>query len=196
MSEPADGWTVDTLRLYLLDMLAALDRRNEDRWAANDASRLYLLEQLRTADARLDQRFDTIQEMTDRQLIGLDKASSSALAAAQAAITKAEQAAERRFEGVNEFRGQLADQAATFLPRSEANARIASALEKIDNIAENRSHDRNLARESLDRLDNRMDERLKDLERAAANMQGRLWALGVSIAGIVIIVNIAIRFIG
>jgi hypothetical protein len=48
-----------------------------------------------------------------------DRAVQAALDAAKEAVIKAETATEKRFEGVNEFRQQLADQAATFMPRTE-----------------------------------------------------------------------------
>ncbi len=48
-----------------------------------------------------------------------DKAVSSALETSEKAIIKAESATERRFEGVNEFRQTLADQASTLMPRAE-----------------------------------------------------------------------------
>lgn len=60
-----------------------------------------------------------------------EKAVNAALLAAQTAVQKAETAAERRFEAVNEFRGQLADQAANLMPRGEANVLFAGQSEKI-----------------------------------------------------------------
>ncbi len=62
-------------------------------------------------------------------------AMSAALAAAEKAVLKAEMASERRFEAVNEFRAQLADQAATFIPRIEAEARIARNTEDLTSLA-------------------------------------------------------------
>jgi hypothetical protein len=58
----------------------------------------------------------------------------AALAAADRAVLKAEAATEKRFEGVNEFRSALADQQRTFMPRSEADSRMASAMERISKI--------------------------------------------------------------
>jgi hypothetical protein len=69
-----------------------------------------------------DWTIDTLKEHYDAILVEKDKAISAALLAAEKAVTKAENAAERRFEGVNEFRQQLNDQAATFLPRAEFEA--------------------------------------------------------------------------
>jgi len=60
-----------------------------------------------------------------------EKAVAAALAAAEKAVTKAELAAEKRFDAVNEFRGQLKDQAATFATRNEIDIRFKSLEEKI-----------------------------------------------------------------
>lgn len=65
------------------------------------------------ADRRNQQRFE-----------GQEKAVSAALQAQKEAVTKAETAAEKRFESVNEFRQQLSDQAASFMPRREAEQRL------------------------------------------------------------------------
>lgn len=64
-------------------------------------------------DRRNQQRFD-----------GQEKAVAAALQAAKEAVTKAETAAEKRFDSVNEFRQQLSDQAASFMPRREAEQRL------------------------------------------------------------------------
>ena len=57
-----------------------------------------------------------------------------ALAASEKAIGKAELASERRFEGVNEFRATLSDQAATFLPRAEFSVQHSALLSRIEQI--------------------------------------------------------------
>lgn len=53
---------------------------------------------------------------------------------AKEAVTKAENAAEKRFASVNEFRAQLADQAATFITRLEYDRVMGSITDKIDVI--------------------------------------------------------------
>ena len=50
-------------------------------------------------------------------------------------MSKAELAAERRFDSVNEFRAQLSDQAATFISRAEALLQINANAEKIDALS-------------------------------------------------------------
>jgi hypothetical protein len=60
---------------------------------------------------------DTLKEHFEARLNAQRTAMEAAFAASEKAILKAEAAAERRFESVNEFRGQLTDQTRTFLPR-------------------------------------------------------------------------------
>jgi len=54
--------------------------------------------------------------------------------AQQEAIRKAETAAERRLDSVNEFRAQLADQTASFVTRAEYSARSEALFARIDNV--------------------------------------------------------------
>ena len=53
------------------------------------------------------------------------------LRVAKEAIGKAENATERRFEGVNEFRAQLDTQQRTFIPRSEVQVMESAAMNRI-----------------------------------------------------------------
>ena len=101
------GWTIDTLR-------ASVQQQIHD---------------LKTL---LDERYQTQTKALDAAFVASEKAVTTALGSAEKAVAKAETAAERRFEAVNEFRGQLADQAATFIGRSEAEARILGLAEKLE----------------------------------------------------------------
>jgi hypothetical protein len=74
-------------------------------------------------DARYGQRF------TD-----LETATQAALAASEKAVDKAESATEKRFEGVNEFRGALADRTAEFVTRSESEAVMVALRERVDEL--------------------------------------------------------------
>jgi len=80
---------------------------------------------LNERDRRYEDRFE-----------GQEKAVGAALQAAKEAVQKAEVAAEKRFDAVNEFRAQLADQASTFMPRLEAENRIHQNAEKIADVAD------------------------------------------------------------
>lgn len=87
-----------TLREHLVALMAEQDKRNRQRFDAQES------------------------------------AVAAALTAADRAVAKAEVAAEKRFDSVNEFRAQLADQAATFMPRAESEIRFAAMQEKLDSV--------------------------------------------------------------
>lgn len=63
-----------------------------------------------------------------------EKAVAAALAAAKEAVVKAEAAAEKRFDSVNEFRNTLKDQQQTLLPRTEATVQFRIMQERLDSI--------------------------------------------------------------
>jgi hypothetical protein len=143
---------------------------------------------LRTLVMQLKERIDGLDRLTDAKFTTLrtliDSQSDKvalALNSSDKAVLKAETATEKRFEGVNEFRQQLADQAGTFIPRKEAEQRMETLLERMETL-----------RHSVSSDDAKLDERLKTLEQGASNMQGRMWALGTAIAAVVIVVNIVI----
>lgn len=112
----------------LRDLIDAQDRRYEQRFKgvediAQERDKKY-------AALRQDDK-----EAVKDALSAANKAVDAALQAAEKAVTKAEAASEKRFEGVNEFRKQLNDQAATFLPRSEYDAQgkvIASLATRLE----------------------------------------------------------------
>ncbi len=72
---------------------------------------------------------------TTQQFDAQEKAVRAALEAAQKAVDKAEEAATKRFESVNEFRAQLADQAASFLTRREAIAVFSTMVAVLGVVA-------------------------------------------------------------
>jgi hypothetical protein len=88
--------------------------------------------------ATLHAHISAILEERDRRwsesLAAQRTAVDAALAAAQRATTKAEDAAEKRFGLLNELRGAMADQAALFMPRSESDAAISRQVERIQEL--------------------------------------------------------------
>ncbi len=101
------GWTVDTLHSHMLRMLEEMDHRYEQRYMGQ-------------------------QEAITAALMAQKEVVQAALMAADRAVAKAETASEKRFEGVNEFRATLSDQAANLMPRAEAEARMSAQAEKIE----------------------------------------------------------------
>lgn len=83
----------------------------------------YLTALIQENDRRYEQRFSSAQ-----------LAVNAALAAAKEAVTKAEIASEKRFEGVNEFRNALGDQQRTLMPRAESELRFSNLEAKIDTL--------------------------------------------------------------
>jgi hypothetical protein len=86
-------------------------------------------------DRRYEQRFASVEREIRDGLSAARREVEHALIASEKAILKAEQAAEKRFDAVNEFRQTLSDQASTFISRSEAQARIEANADKIDVLA-------------------------------------------------------------
>ena len=82
-------------------------------------------------DRRYDQRFAAQEKATADALVALEKSTAAALAAAQMAVNKAEVANEKRLDSVNEFRGQLRDQASTFMQTKEAEAKLSAMNERL-----------------------------------------------------------------
>ncbi|MWA08720.1 hypothetical protein [Streptomyces sp. BA2] len=96
----------------------------DSRWTP-DMLRIYLSEIGDERDLRYQQRFDA-----------QTKAIEAALLAAKEAVIKAELANDKRFEGVNEFRQTLSDQAAQFMTRTESEAATSRNSERIQDLTD------------------------------------------------------------
>jgi len=120
--EDVSGWTVDTLAVFLQRQL--------------DDMRVMLNERYSTQTKAVDAAFVAQQTAMQTALTAAERAVATAMLAAEKAVDKAEDAAAKRFEAVNEFRGQLADQAASFMPRLEANARVDALENQIGELKE------------------------------------------------------------
>ena len=88
-----------------------------------------------TAMNERDKRYK-VQFVTLGQAAELNnKAVSIAMEAADKAVTKSEQAVEKRFESVNEFRAQMGDMQATLARTDMVNSRFATLEKKMDEVA-------------------------------------------------------------
>lgn len=145
-STPVEGWSSHTLFAYITTVIVETDRRYEQRFIAQERAIAVatgtITGLLEERDRRYEERFNAQQEALSVALAVVNKEfhehiiqvrdeTTAALVAADKAIVKSELANEKRFENVNEFRGQLADQAATFIPRKEAEQRIDNVAEKL-----------------------------------------------------------------
>ncbi len=155
-------WSVGTLRDYFLGLINANDRRYGDearhfrqvietmdsRMGDHLNVRDHAVEVAFTAQQRaVDTAFAAQQtglnaallaqkEAVATALIAAEKAVSAALMSSAQAVQKAEAAAERRFDSVNEFRQTLADQQRMLIPRAEVEVIISAMADKIDRNGE------------------------------------------------------------
>jgi len=127
--EHVSGWTTDTLKIYLEARLGDVRRAHDDLRRALD-------ERFATQTKATDKAFEAQQTAMKTAFDAADKAVQAALAAAEKAALKAEMAAGDRFKAVNEFRGQLADQAATLISRVEHAAEFKSLNDKLTALAD------------------------------------------------------------
>lgn len=93
---------------------------------------------------------------------------------------------EKRLEGMNEFRAQLKEQASTF-----ATKEMLEQLRLRFDTLGGQLPTGYATKDIVEALDKRLDT----LEKYQSNMQGRLWAMGAGIGAVVVLVNIAIRFL-
>lgn len=103
--------------------------RSEEARAELKASLMAIINE---RDARYTERFESSNIALAAALSAQKEAVAAALSAADRAVLKAEIAAEKRFDGVNEFRQTLADQQRTLMPRSEVEVINKAMTDKID----------------------------------------------------------------
>ncbi len=120
--ETESSWTVNTLREYLEQRIDNLVTLLDERY----------LTQTRAIDAA----FAAQQAAVTAGFLVTERTAQAGLTAATQASEKAEKAADKRFESVNEFRGQLADQAATLIGRAEYTVQYRALTDKMDSIAD------------------------------------------------------------
>jgi hypothetical protein len=97
------------------------------------------MERFRSIDASLDRRFKDNEIAFSAALTAQEKATSAAFLASEKAIVKAEDAQRDYNARSNEFRGQLDDQAKTFLTRFEADSKFEAIAVNIQDLRESRS---------------------------------------------------------
>jgi hypothetical protein len=117
------------------------------------------------------------------------------------AVDAAFSAAEKRFDSVNEFRGQLSDQAGTFMPRAETEAVVLRLTERIQELSaqQNNAISRTEATAMGQRNSDRIGELTDRINKAEGLGQGTresragiyaaIAAVGVVITIIVLIAN-------
>jgi hypothetical protein len=235
--EQVSGWTVDTLRAHLLarldDQRDALRREIADQHdftrtqiADLRASSLMTTSDLRLSvrqqaddqKAMLNERYETQTKALDAAFKAAEQAVAVALANAAQATQKAEAAADKRFESVNEFRQSLADQTRLFLTRTEYDSAHTSVLERVNQLSERMAvlptrPENDIRLEGLKGTDAQQEERIRDLETRTAGLDAtrenrsagrqddqrqsanRLVAIGVTVSVLLLIANVIIAVV-
>lgn len=139
MAEETTEWTVKTLKEYedvqISDLKSMLQERYVMQTKAVDSA--FDAQQTAMTTAKTEQStamvtaFAAQKEAVNTAMAASEKAVNAAMAASEKAVDKAETAANKRFESVNEFRGQLADQATTFATRNDMDFRVAALTDKM-----------------------------------------------------------------
>jgi hypothetical protein len=164
--QQVSGWTVDTLKEYMQAQI--------------DDMRIMLQERYETQTKAIDAAFIAQQTAMQTALTAAERAVQTASTAAEKAVLKAESATEKRFEAVNEFRAQLADQQGTFMSRELAQTQFTYMQDRIA---------------TEDQLVNGLRDRITRLESlktgASESHQGTQWAIGVVIASFVALISLA-----
>lgn len=135
---------------------------------------------LAAADLRYQQRFDAQAEALAAAFSAAKEAVSAALAGADRAVLKAELAADKRFEALNELRQMLNDTIKILMTRQEVTQMVGAVAEKID--AAGKRTDALEARLNVATGEQSGNRRTKDDTRAYV-------ALGVSL--VIVIIAIA-----
>jgi len=141
-----------------------------------------------TFEKYMNQRFDDVslqlRERYESQQVGVtaalsaaEKAVNAALVAAEKAVDKAEGAQQLRNEAQNEFRASLSDLSKLMWTREEGAGSVAALRREIEITLVS------------------MTERVVSIEKANANIQGKVWAVSALFAIVTLAVSIGVRFI-
>lgn len=89
-------------------------------------------DRLEAVDKRLSEKLEADIRALYAEINNREKSVALALSSAQTAVDKAENAADKRFHSVNEFRAQLADQVSQFIPREVFETAITDIRNRVD----------------------------------------------------------------
>jgi len=113
--------------------------KRKSQWTT-ETSQAFLQKQLDDMRATLDERYATQTKALDAAFVAAQASNQTALNSAERAVAKAEIAADKRFDSVNEFRAALSDQTNTFITRKEAEAQTNRNAEDIQKLSARVEH--------------------------------------------------------
>jgi len=135
-----------------------------------------------------EERSTAAKEAVQAALVAQEKLVNAAFAASKEAILKAEESQKGVNERSNEFRGQLADQAGTLMPRKEAEASMSDLRDRLDRAYASHTSALEVVRAEVSSLKESRSEgsgRLTQQQQGTATNQWAISAL-VGIAALVL----------
>jgi preprotein translocase subunit SecA len=127
--------------------------------------------------AYVDALFAQYKEAHSKEHEMLSKAIENSQKALEKAVDTAQAALNIRLEAMNEFRSQILSERGTFLTSEKFDAKI----QEIENVERAKTESKNL--------------RLNALETGLANLRGRWAAVSASIAVVLMILELLLRFV-
>lgn len=164
----SEQWSPEQLKTYIEAMFREKDRAlqmaDHERELAANALRIELARAIEEGDARL-------REHIENQVAAIE----AALIAAQRATDKFEVSVHDRFAQVNEFRAALDDLGKQMATRRETEAQMHNLAENIDKARNERQHQIEELRSTLQELRSRLDTGtdLRNLQARIDQTQGR-----------------------
>ena len=158
----------------------------------------------------LQQRFDSVERLANQLVESVDFRFQTIEKQTALASTSME----RRLDNMNEFRAQIADTQRLYMPKAEYEAKHAELIARVNGIdaftrdAREQHHDFIRREEHIavmkdvearfttaEKARDAIIARVESLERFYANLQGRIWAIGIGITILTIVVATILHFI-
>lgn len=169
-------------------------------------------------DRQYEARFRAAEIAVEAALLAEGAKTKDAFASSEKAIDKAEEAQREYNQRSNEFRGQLDDQAKLLMARVEALSLFGASDNKLETMRAFFESRLDSQRESLEKSiesvarelasqrtytvtlitpqqHEELIKRIGVLEQANANAQGKVWAVGVFLTVLTIIISVVLHFI-
>jgi len=148
----------------------------------------------------------TLKEFFEAKVVASEAKADARFLAMEKAVDIATKTMEFRLEGMNEFRAQLTAQALTFLSRGEYSLQHQSLTDKMDAWVKVFTDKHDELKNFLDtskveiyaRLDAKaaeMEKRVQGVELLKAEINGRLWTLGIVMAILIIVLEVAFKIL-
>jgi hypothetical protein len=206
---PETGWTLSTLKAVVDGEIAALGRVTDARFVAGDASAAESKEAIKVGLAAAQTALAAAAALAKEAVTEAKAAHAAEHAALAMALSLAMLELKERLVEMNNFRKQIADERGDFVTRDRlaqsvegVNAIVSAAVVTLTTqlqILESTSSAWQKAQDvrlgQIERVvqtpesQRATEVRISHLETSRANLEGRLWALGVGLTILMFAVN-------